>query len=174
MHGHRSPATTNSITVPRGSGHCADRDKDTDCWALAVTLQSAWVCWAASAAGFCTASRRSPLPPPQSAWWRRGSERCKASVTAWDPGLLRWPGYLWSILWLWEPGAGFPGRGGLPLKPHCWLLGRGDLGAKDTGGHGRVTWSKGTHPIPLSWMSTFFVFWDRVSLCSSGCPGLTL
>lgn len=26
------PATTDSITVP-GGGHCADRDKDTDCWA---------------------------------------------------------------------------------------------------------------------------------------------
>lgn len=61
MHGHRSPATTQH--------HCPQRRplQDTDCWEIAVTLQSAWVCWAASGAGFCTASRRSPLPPPRSA-----------------------------------------------------------------------------------------------------------
>lgn len=43
-HGLRPPATTHGITVPRG-GHCrADGDKGTGCWAMAVTLQCAWVC----------------------------------------------------------------------------------------------------------------------------------
>lgn len=36
-------------------------------WALAVTRQCVWACWAGSAAGFGTASLQSPLPEPRSA-----------------------------------------------------------------------------------------------------------